>query len=125
MRDNNADRRLDAMSAGADAIQMRKRGDHTDGPMTAHPEVRDVVEEDHAGYARLINRRAQQRSDNSIRATRFVHHSATKVVVFFSEAFDTIRKCVVTEIGTSADNHTCGLTASVRVDYFDFSQSRH
>src|ERR1051325_12175029 len=58
VRDHNADRRLDAMSANADAIQMRKRGNDADRPMPAHPEVSDAVEIDHAGYARIINRRA-------------------------------------------------------------------
>src|SRR5262245_47305678 len=113
MRDNNADRRLDAMSAGVDAIQMRKRGHNTDGAMPAHPKVRNAVEKDHACDARFIHRWTQQRADNSFRATRFAHHGAAKAVVFVAETSNTIGKGIFSQIGATADDHAGRLTARV------------
>ena len=54
-------------------------------------------------------------------STRFIHNRAAKVVVFIPEACDTIRECVVAEIGTTADDHARWFTARVRIDYLDAS----
>jgi hypothetical protein len=121
MSDDNSDRRFDSMSARTDAFQVSECGDDTDSPMPAHSQIRDMVEKDHAGYARLIDRRTQQRSDNRVGATRFIHHRATEIVIFISEASDPIGERVVAEIGTTVDDHTRWFTTRVRVDYFDAS----
>jgi len=109
------------MNARTNAFQVNERGDDTDGPVPAHSQVSDMVEKDHAGHARFINRRTQECPHHCVRATRFVHHRAAEVVVLISEADDAIGKRVVAEVGTTADDHTRWLTARVRVDYFDAS----
>jgi hypothetical protein len=113
MRNYDADRRLNTMCAGADAIQMHQGSNHADRSVTTHPEVRNTVEEDHAGDARVIDRRAQQRAHDCVRATRFVDDGTTKLVVFISKAFETIRERVVTEIGRATDYDTRGLATGM------------
>ena len=49
---------LDAMHAHADTIHVRQRRHNADRPVPAHAEVRDAVEKDHSGDARVIDRRA-------------------------------------------------------------------
>ena len=125
MSDNNTDRRLDAMRARSDAIQVCERLDHADRSMPAHSEVSDAVEKNHAGHARIIDRLTQQRSDNSVGAARFVDNRATKIVVFVSKAFDPVRERVIAEVRTTADHDARGLAPGVRIDNFYSSQCRH
>jgi hypothetical protein len=78
--------------------------------MPAHPQIRDAVEKDHAGYTRLINRFTQQSTNNRIRTARLVHYRAAKVVIFISEALEAVRQRIVTKVWSTTDNHTCGFT---------------
>src|ERR1043165_413548 len=50
MCDDDADRCLDAMCAGTDAIQVGQRGDDTDSPVPAHSQVTHAIEKDDTGY---------------------------------------------------------------------------
>ena len=113
MRDHDADGSLDAMCAGTDAIQVCEGRNEADGPMSAHAEITDAVEEDHSGGARCINRRAQQGSDDSFETARFIHHCVAKVVMLPAKALDAIDERVVAEIRRSTDNHARGLTTGV------------
>src|SRR5206468_7954891 len=53
-RGDDSDGRLDPMRARCDALEVRKRCDQPNRAVAAHPEVADIVEEDHAGTTRLI-----------------------------------------------------------------------
>jgi hypothetical protein len=68
------------MLPGADATQVREGRDDADRAMAAHPDVADVVEEDHAGGARGIRRLDQQRADDHVRAARLVHDGGSIAV---------------------------------------------
>src|SRR4029078_8275598 len=56
MRDNDADRRLDTMNPGSDAVQMGQRSDHADRAMSAHSQISGAIEKNYSRYARLIDR---------------------------------------------------------------------
>ena len=58
--------RFNLMVAGTDATQMGQGGDQTNGAMSAHAEIADVVEEDDAGGAVLVHRRDQQGADGDV-----------------------------------------------------------
>jgi hypothetical protein len=81
--------------------------------MPTHAEVCDAVEKYHSGCARLIDGSTQQSTDNRVGATRLVHDSAAKVVMFISKAFETIHQRIITELWSTTDNHTRWLTARV------------
>ena len=85
MCDDDANRRLDAMCSGTDAIQKREGGDDADRPMAAHSQITHAIEKDDAGYARLIDRRTQHRTHDRVGTARLVNYRAPKVVMFVAE----------------------------------------
>jgi hypothetical protein len=74
-----------AVNSAFDAAVMRQSHSQSDGSMTAHSEIAGVVEEDHSGRTRWINRFAQKRSDYCIRTTRFVDNRRAKVIELIFE----------------------------------------
>jgi hypothetical protein len=113
MCDDDSDRRLDAMSTRLDAIHVRKRGNHSNGPMPAHAKISNAVEKDDSRYTGIVDRSTQQPSNHRVRATRLVYNSAAKVVVLSSKALNAIWKGVVAEFRAATENHTRGLAGSV------------
>src|SRR5208283_5016696 len=87
-RGDNADRRLDAMDAGTDAAHPGQRDHQADGPMAAHAQIADVVEEDDAGGAGGVDGHAQQGADDRVGAARFIDHGRAKQVVLRAEALE-------------------------------------
>jgi hypothetical protein len=110
---DDTDRRLDAMNARSDAIQIRQRGNDANRPMPAHSQITHAVEKNHSSQAPLINRCAQQRAHDRIRTARLIHDRATKVVMFISEALDSGRKRTVTEVRRAVDNYARRLATGV------------
>ena len=53
---DDADRRIQPVSAWSDTAQVGERDRHADRAVAAHPQVADVVEEDDAGHAGLDRR---------------------------------------------------------------------
>jgi hypothetical protein len=98
------------MPTRRDPIEVGERGDESDRSMPAHPEIRGAVEKDHSRYARVVNGFTQQSTNNRIRTARLVHYRAAKVVVFISEALEAVRQRVLTELWSTCNNYTCGLT---------------
>ena len=56
----------DAMFAGLDLTHVRERDDQSNGPVSAHAEITDVVEEDDATRAGFVFRFDQYRTDHHI-----------------------------------------------------------
>ena len=50
-RDDDTDRRLDAVHARRDAPPVRERRDDADRAMPTHPKIADIIEEDHTRRA--------------------------------------------------------------------------
>src|SRR5690242_6045572 len=88
VRRDHADRRLDAMRARLNAAEMGQRSDHAHGPVTTHPEIRHVVEIQHAGYTGVIYRRTQECADERIRTAWLIDHRRTKIVVLVAETHE-------------------------------------
>src|SRR5690606_41765044 len=55
---------------GRQAAQVLERAHHADQPVAAHPEITDVVEEDHAHRRARLDRRREQRADDGLVPTR-------------------------------------------------------
>src|SRR5215813_7266841 len=120
-RYDDADRGLDAMRAGIQTSQMRERGDDTDRAVSAHAEIRHVVEEEHSRDTSLVEWRAQKCADEHVRTAWFIDHCGAKVVVVMAETFKTFGERVVAEVRSTADYNARGFTAAMRIDYFDAS----
>jgi len=113
MRDDDADRRFDAMDARTNTIQVGEGSDDTDSPVTAHSQVSHAVEKDDSGHTRVINGRAQQRTHDRIGTAWLVHDRTAKAVMFVSEALDSSRKRPITEVWRAVYDHARRLTTSV------------
>ena len=110
---DGADGGLEAVAAGADPPQMRKRHRDADRPVAAHPEVARVVEEDHGGGRGAVDRFHEERSDERVGATRLEDHAATEVVVRRAEALEPIGEGSAAEIGTTVDDNARRLPLGV------------
>src|SRR5512146_3400836 len=78
-------RRFDAMLAWLDAAKMCQRANHSDCSVSTHPQVADVIKEDHASCAFRVGRRAKQSAHNNLRAARLTGNARTKLVVFVAK----------------------------------------
>ena len=74
------------MRARLNAPQMRERHDQANRAVTAHAQITDVVEKNHARHAIGCERRHKQRAHHHIRTARFIHHRRTKVIELVFEA---------------------------------------
>src|SRR6202021_3974615 len=59
-RAHRSDWRLDPVLAGRNLHHVRQRGDQPDGPVTTHPHITDVIEEDNAAGAGAVGRLEEQ-----------------------------------------------------------------
>src|SRR5699024_454124 len=70
---HRAHRRLHPMPARPDPAQMCQRPGEADGPVAAHPQIPDIVEEYDAGAAIRIHRLDQQGAYPDLRAPRLAY----------------------------------------------------
>jgi hypothetical protein len=61
---------------------MGQRRHKTDGSMSTHPKVPDIIEEDHAHSGLWINGFAKKRADYNLRSARFTNHPTPEVIEF-------------------------------------------
>jgi hypothetical protein len=66
--------------------------------VAAHPEIADVIEEDHTGRVLVVDRLTQERAYHRVMPARFANDGAPKVVVVTSESIETFFNRSVTEI---------------------------
>src|SRR5690606_4142050 len=97
-------RRLDAMSAGADAAQMTERNHHADGSVPAHADHAHVVEKDHTRRALAVCGRAEQCADQHVGAARLVDDRRAEVVELPSKSFAAFEESAVAQVQSSAEN---------------------
>jgi hypothetical protein len=63
-----------------------KSSDQANGPVPTHSQIADIIEVDHARSARSVHRFAQQRTNNNVRAARFVHNRRAKGIVLVAKS---------------------------------------
>ncbi len=103
-------------SPGRMPPEMRQRRDHADRAVAAHPDVADVVEEDHAGGTGAVLRLDEQRADDHVRAARLVDDGGAVAVELAPEAFAARGKRPRAEVGAAGDDYPGRLAAGVRID---------
>src|SRR5712691_4418512 len=104
------------MRAAADAAEMGERHGHADGPVAAHAQDADVIEEDHAGHAARIDWLTEQGTDKDIRAARFVDHGGAKGIVSLAEKLALMGQRPLPEIRAPGGDDARRLATGVGVD---------
>ena len=114
---DDANRRFDPVLTGPDAPHMRQRHHESDRAVSAHAEVADVVEEDHAGRAIGGVRLAQQRAHHDVRAARLRDDAGAPVVEAAAEYVEPFGQRPAAEIGATGHNQAGRFTAGVRINH--------
>ena len=114
---DDADRRLDPVRPRPDLAQVGERHQQADRPVAAHPEVADVVEEDHPGGARRVGRLDQERPDHRVRPPRLVADGRPELIEPRAEGLLALGQAARPEVRPPRDHHTRRLAARVRVDH--------
>lgn len=94
--------------AGFDPSEMRERDNEANRPVPAHAEVADVVEEDDAASAGLVLGLDQQRTDDDLRAARFVDDGGAVVVEVALKSRAPSGQRTATQIGPPATTTRVG-----------------
>ena len=108
-----------AMPAGLDATQVAQGGDNSDGAVTAHPQVADVIEEDHSGGAVRLAGLTEKGSDQRIGAAWLVHDRRAKGIETLAKAKQSFGQGTGAEIGSSRHHHPCRFTGGMGVNDAD------
>ena len=90
-RRNHPHGRLETVLARLEAVQVRQRHDDSDGPVTAHAEIADVVEKDDPRCAGTVHRLAEERPDHDVGPARFVDDGAAETVELALETVASFR----------------------------------
>jgi len=112
---DDADCRFDAVGSGPDSAQMREGDDQSDGAVTAHAEVTDVIEEDDAGDAGGVDGFAEDGSDDDVGAARLVNDGGAEGIVEALEAVHAVGEWALAEVRASGQDEAGGLSAGVGV----------
>ena len=116
---HRSDGRFEPVRAGPDPPQVGQGDGHADRPVAAHAEVADVVEEDHAGRTRRIDRRQQDRTDHDVRPARLVDDRRAKRVVPVAEDGQPLGHGAGAQIGPARGHDSRRLAAGMSVDHRD------
>lgn len=115
-RADNPDGRVYSMRSGPKLSLVGQRRDEANRPVAAHPQVADIVEENHATDAARRMRLHNKPPHNHLRAARLVDRGAAKVVKVALKEGNTLRERATAQVGAAGDNQACGLAARVGVN---------
>ena len=118
-------RRLDPVLSRRNASKVRKSRCHADRPVTAHPQIANIVEENYSRRTRRIHWLNQQRAHHHIGTPRLVHHRRAKIVVLRGQAPRTLHKHPPPQLRPAADHHARGFARGMRIDDVNFRRRCH
>jgi len=75
-----------------DALHIGQRRNQTDGPVTAHAQVPDVIKEDDTGGACGIKRIAKQSSHHDVGTPRLIDYGRAETIVLGAKALQPVGK---------------------------------
>ncbi|MNT51301.1 hypothetical protein D3C72_1882620 [compost metagenome] len=113
---DGADRRFNAVFAGADAGQVRQGGNHADGAVTAHAQVTGVVEEDDAGGVGRVLWGAKQGAHHDIAAAGFQHGRGAPCIMLGGKAALPLRHAACAEVWKARHDKPRGFACRMGVD---------
>jgi hypothetical protein len=102
---------------GTDAPKVRQRSDDADRAMSAHQEISDVIEIDHASQTCRVTRFLKQRSNQDLGAPWLIDYGVAKGIMLLSKRNETFSQRAVSQIRPTGDNSSGWFSASVRVDH--------
>src|SRR5579872_2460222 len=101
------------MAPWLEPAHISERHGKADGPMAAHADISDIVEEDHASGARGVARLAQQRPDDRVMSVRLVDGEAAEMIELGGEAGKPLGKRAVAKRRAAVNDHACRLAFGV------------
>jgi hypothetical protein len=104
------------MLTRADETEMRQRGHDTDGAVSAHAEIANIIEEDDARGVTWIYGFAQEGPYNHLRPARFGDDFGSKTVMVLAERPQTIWKIAGSKVGSAVDNDPGGFSGGMRIN---------
>jgi hypothetical protein len=113
---DNANGRFNPVLTGFYFSEMRQRNNQANGPVAAHGQTADVVEENDASPARFIRRLNQQCTHKYIGTPWFVDHCGTKLVMLFAKDFQAVSNTAAAQIRCAGNNDTRRLPTSMRIN---------
>src|SRR5262249_52916557 len=114
---HDADRRFQAVLARPDAAEVAQGHRHADGAVAAHVDHADVVEKNYPSGTRRIDRLAQERAHNHVRAAWLVHHCRANVIEAVAKEGPALGQRAGPQVRTAGYHHPRRLAAGVRVDH--------
>src|SRR5206468_3480380 len=115
-RRHHSYRRFNPVLPMLNAVHVCECSDEADGPMSAHPQVADVIEEEDASRTAGIHRLTEQGSDDYVRASGLIHHGRSKTIMLLPESLKPGGKRVAAKIGAAAYHEPRGLASRVRIN---------
>ncbi len=115
-RGDRTDRRVDADLPRLDETLMRERHHQPDGPVTAHPERPDIIEENDPEAAGRVVRRDEQGTHDDIGTPWLIHHRRTEPVMVATKHLQTLRQGPGTEVRAARNHHPGRLAPRMGVD---------
>ena len=110
---------LQAMRTGADLAKVGERHGHSDGPVPAHAEQTDVVEENDARRIPWLERLAEKRPHDGIISPGLVNYSGPEMIVLLAKNRGAVGNGSGAKVWSARNNQTRGLAAGVRIDYMN------
>src|SRR5437899_2794665 len=120
-RADSSNRSFHPVFPGRNAPHVRKSSDEPNRPVTAHPEISDVVKKNYPRRTCRIDRFTKQRAHHDIGTSWFVHYRGTKGVVFAAKTFQSGRQRPLSQVRATADNQSRRLAAGMRINHSDSS----
>ena len=113
---DGADRRLDLVLSGLDALHVGQSCNQANGPVAAHSQVANIVKEDDPGGARGIDRIAEQSADYHVGASRLIHNGRAEIVVLVAKTFQPLGQRTGAEIRPATHYQAGWLAPGVGID---------
>ena len=107
------------MFARRDPAHMFERAHDADRSMATHPEIPDVVEEDHTCRVSTVDRFTQKCADHSVMTSRFANDRGAQIIVVATEALHAFLHRSGAEIRKTGDHYPRRFASGMRVDCLD------
>jgi hypothetical protein len=119
MRFHHPDRSFDQVQSRPDDAHVPKRYGKPDSSVATHPEIPDIIEEDHTGRASLVEWLAKQRSNHRVRTARLIDCCRSKTIELTAKLIEPFCERTVSKWRTAVDDDARRLASSVRIDHMN------
>src|SRR5581483_11790587 len=114
---HGSNRRVQSYRAGTKTAEILERAHDTDGPVTTHAEVSDIVKENHARGRLSRDRWRQVRAHERIVPARLADDRAPEMIMELPHGVAAIRHGIAQRLRPALEHHASRLALRMRVDH--------